>query len=92
MPLTKDIQLSAIAKETDGYTGADLEAVTREAAYFSLREDIASNQVKKKHFTEALKKIKPSVNKSTIDIYKKIEDNYLKSVKAALPTDNTYLG
>jgi transitional endoplasmic reticulum ATPase len=92
MPLTKDINLKEIAKETAGYTGADLEAVVREAAYFALREDLEAKQVRKKHFEEALKKIKPSVNKVTIDLYRKIEENYLKSAKAALPADNTYLG
>ena len=84
--------MKSLAKETIGYTGADLEAVVREAAYFALREDMESKLVKKKHFAEAMKKVKPSVNKSTIDLYKKIEDSYLKSVKAAIPIDNTYLG
>ncbi len=92
MPLAKDVNLKEIAKETLGYTGADLESVVREAAYFALREDINSKQVMKKHFAEALKKVKPSVNKSTIDIYKRIEETYLKSAKAALPVDNSYLG
>jgi transitional endoplasmic reticulum ATPase len=92
MPLAKEVDLKEIAKETAGYTGADLEAVVRESAYFALREDMSSKQVKKKHFTEALKKVKPSVNKSTIDLYKRIESDYLKSAKAAIPIDNTYLG
>ncbi len=84
--------LKEFAKETDGYTGADLEAVTREAAYFALREDLESKTVQKKHFEEALKKIRPSVTKQTIELYKKIESEYLKSAKAALPVDNSYLG
>ena len=88
----KEEFLKEFAKETNGYTGADLEAVVREAAYFALREDITSKQVKKKNFIDALKKVKPSVNKSTIDLYRKIEETYLKSAKAAIPMDNTYLG
>lgn len=92
MPLAKDVDLNEIARETIGYTGADLESVTREAAYFALREDINSKQVEKKHFIDALKKIKPSVTASTIDLYKRIEETYLNSAKAALPIDNTYLG
>jgi transitional endoplasmic reticulum ATPase len=88
----KEEFIKDIAKETDGYTGADLEAVTREAAYFSLREDITAKQVTKKHFSQALGKVKPSINKSTIELYKRIESEYLKSAKAALPMDNTYLG
>jgi transitional endoplasmic reticulum ATPase len=92
MPLAKDVDLKFVAKETVGYTGADLESVVREAAYFALRESIDAKQVTKKHFVEALKKIKPSVTPSTIEMYKKIEENYLKSAKAAIPMDNSYFG
>jgi len=48
--------------------------------------------VKKKHFDEALKKIKPSVTKETINVYKKVEESFLKSAKAAVPIANSYLG
>ena len=92
MPLSKDVKIKDIAKKAVGYTGADLEALVREAAMLALRESIDSKQVKKKHFDEALRKIKPSVNKSTMEIYKKIEDNFLKSAKAVVPIANSYLG
>ncbi len=93
MPLAKGINLADLAKKTNGYTGADLEALTREAAMLALREDMNCKEVKKKHFDEALKKIKPSVTKQTIDVYKKIEESFLKSAKAALPTGgNSYFG
>jgi len=92
MPLAKDVKLKEIAKETDGYTGADLEGVAREAAMLSLREDIASKEVRKKHFDEALLKVKPSVSKIVVDNYKKVEDNYLKRARASLPTAESYLG
>ncbi|MFA5071615.1 MAG: CDC48 family AAA ATPase [Candidatus Pacearchaeota archaeon] len=88
----KENFLKEFAKQTEGYTGADLEAVTREAAYFALRNDINSPNVQKKDFANALQKIRPSVTAQTIDLYKKIESEYLKSAKAALPIDNTYLG
>jgi len=88
----KETFLSDIAKKTPGYTGADLEALVREAAMLSLRESMDAKQVRKKHFDEALKKIKPSVTKSTIEIYKKAEENYLKSAKAAVPIAGSYLG
>jgi transitional endoplasmic reticulum ATPase len=88
----KEDLLVELSKKTEGYTGADLEAVVREAAYFALREDIDSKFVTKKHFEQALEKIKPSVTKSTIEVYKKIEENYLKSAKAALPQEGSYLG
>jgi transitional endoplasmic reticulum ATPase len=92
MPLTKNVNLKEIAKVTIGYTGADLEALTREAAMLALRESIDADQVGKKHFDEAVKKIKPSVTKQTVEIYKRIEENFLKSAKAAVPQESSYLG
>ena len=88
----KESFLKNIAKDTIGYTGADLEALVREAAMISLRRSIDAKQVSKEDFEEALNKVKPSVNPSTIEIYKKIEDNFLRSAKSAVPLENTYLG
>ncbi|MBI2044288.1 CDC48 family AAA ATPase [Candidatus Pacearchaeota archaeon] len=92
MPLSKDVDLDDIAKKAVGYTGADLEALAREAGMLALREDIEAKGVKRKHFEEAFKKIKPSVSKPTIEIYKKLEDNFVKSAKSALPTGGSYFG
>ena len=92
MPLARNINLKDLAKKTSGYTGADLEALSREAAMLALRESPDAKQVTKKHFEEALTKVKPSVTKAAIETYKKIEDNFLKTTKAAIPTASTYLG
>jgi transitional endoplasmic reticulum ATPase len=93
MPIKdKDELVKDFAKRTEGYTGADLESLVRESAMLALRENIESKEVKKKHFEEASRKIKPSVTKSTIEIYKRIEENFLKSAKAAIPESNGYLG
>ena len=88
----KEAFLKDLLEETEGYTGADLESLSREAALLSLRESIEAKFVTRKHFDEALKRVKPSITKSTIEIYKKIEDSFLKSAKAALPEGNSYLG
>ena len=92
MPLAKDVVLGDLAKKTTGFTGADIEAFVREAAMVALRESKETKQVKNKHFNEALKKIKPSVSKPILEVYKKIEDNFLKSTKAAVPLESSYLG
>ena len=92
MPLAKDVNINDFAKKTIGYTGADLEALAREAAMLSLRESLDSKFVKKKHFEEALKKVKPSVSKPTIEIYKRIEENLLKPSKATTTMSGSYLG
>jgi transitional endoplasmic reticulum ATPase len=92
MPLAKDVDINDLAKKTAGYTGADLEALAREAAMLSLRESMDSKFVKKKHFEEALKKVKPSVSKPTIEVYKKIEENLSKPTKAIAHVGGSYLG
>ncbi len=88
----KERFLKEIAKKTIGYTGADLDSVVREAAMFALRESQDAEQIQKKHFDKSLEKVKPSVTGSMIEVYRKIEENYLKSAKAAIPVENTYLG
>lgn len=60
MPL-KDVNLKSIAKRTEGFSGADLAAVCREAGMSALRKDINSKQVTVKDFEDALKEITPSL-------------------------------
>ena len=60
MPL-KDVDLNELVRKTDGYSGADIEGVCREAALIALREDIKSDKVTADEFEKALKKIKPSI-------------------------------
>ncbi len=93
MPIKdKENLIKTFSKLTDGYTGADVESLVREAGMLALRENIESKEVKKKHFEEALKKIKPSVTKNTINVYKKVEEKFLKNAKAAMPQEGSYLG
>ena len=61
MPLDKDINLDELAKITEDYSGADIEAICREAAMTALRRDIASKIVTKENFMSALKEISPSL-------------------------------
>ncbi|MFH0808423.1 MAG: CDC48 family AAA ATPase [archaeon] len=84
MPLDKLVDLEKLSEETEGYTGADIESLTREAAMLALREDIETKKVKKEHFIKAMEKVRPSVSKGDQERYKQIESKYLKSAKAAL--------
>lgn len=61
MPLTKDVDLVELSKRTDGYSGADLEALTREAGMNSLRENTSAKTVEKKHFEKAITAIRPGL-------------------------------
>ncbi|MFN7104971.1 MAG: CDC48 family AAA ATPase [Pyrobaculum sp.] len=68
-PLAKDVDLEEIARRTEGYSGADIELLVREATFLALREDIHSKEVAMRHFEEALKKVRPSVTPDMLKFY-----------------------
>ena len=93
MPLAKDVSLEKLALKMDGYVGADIESFVREAAILALRVDIKATEVSMVHFEEALKKVRASVPKDTLEVYKSIENNYLRNAKAGLPKEAlSYVG
>jgi transitional endoplasmic reticulum ATPase len=59
----KNVKLEDLAKKTEGYVGADIEAVCREAAIFALRESMDAKEITLKHFEKAIEKVPPSVDK-----------------------------
>jgi len=92
MPLARDVDIAELAEKTEGYVGSDIEGMCREAAMLALRKNLDAKHVSRENFEEAMAKIKPSVTKADIEKYKKIEENYLKSAKAALESSANYLG
>ncbi|MBS3055290.1 MAG: CDC48 family AAA ATPase [Candidatus Aenigmarchaeota archaeon] len=70
MPL-KDVDLKKIAAETEGYSGADLESLVREAALDAMRENMKAKEVRKVHFEEGLKRVRGSMTKEVQAHYEK---------------------
>lgn len=70
MPLN-GVDVSWLAEQTEGFVGADLEALCREAAILALRNNMKAKEVIKENFEKALDCVKPSV---TADISKAYED------------------
>ena len=62
MNTDKNINIKEIAKTTDGFSGAEIEAVVREAGMDVLRENISGNEqsllITEKHIKKAIKEIK----------------------------------
>ena len=69
MPLADDVDLEYLAKNTEKYVGADIEAVCREAVMLTLRKDINSEKVKMKQFKEAMKKVKKEENQEMVQYH-----------------------
>ncbi|MBS3054415.1 MAG: CDC48 family AAA ATPase [Candidatus Aenigmarchaeota archaeon] len=89
MPLTKDVSLDKLAKETEGFSGADLEAYVREAAMNAMRKDIDSKEVARKDFEAVFKEMKPSVSE---DMNKYYETMMKKKKQQKMEEDIIYTG
>jgi len=92
MPLAKDVKIDELVKQTDGYVGADIEGVCREAAMLALREDINVKDVKMKYFFDALKKVKPSASKDIEALYHTFSDQFRKTRAEEMKDKPTYYG
>ncbi|UIO98584.1 CDC48 family AAA ATPase [Halobaculum sp. CBA1158] len=87
-PLADDVDLNALARRTEGYVGADIEAVCREASMNASREFIQSVspeevddsvgnvRVTMAHFEDALDEVNPSVTDETRQRYEEIEQRF----------------
>lgn len=85
-PLAADVSVDDLAKETDGYTGADIAAICNEAVMASIREYIATGnpldkkhldklKIQKKHFELAMKNVKP-MTKKMLEKYTNITETF----------------
>lgn len=70
MPLEADVDLEVLTKMTKGYSGADIQALCREAALNALRKSITSKIVSFVDFKEAANKIGPTISPDMETWYK----------------------
>ena len=80
VPLANDVDLDRLAELTEGYTGADLAALVREAALLKLREKLEPGPVEWRHFEQALKKVRPSLTRDDIVRYEQMADRLKKLI------------
>ncbi|MDI6721426.1 MAG: AAA family ATPase, partial [Candidatus Aenigmarchaeota archaeon] len=72
MPVSGDVGIERLAKDTTGFSGADIEGLVREAALSAMRKDINADHVTPKDFAGAMKEIKPSVSEEMNKFYESI--------------------
>ena len=78
MPLASDVNLETLADRTNGYTGADLEDLTRRAGLMALRENINIPEIEMRLFEKALKETRASVTEEMEREYRELAET-LKS-------------
>ncbi len=74
MPLAQDVDLAKLAAMTEGYSGADLESLCREAGLAALRRSPDAEVVTWADFQEALNLVKPSITPQMLKEYEKISE------------------
>ena len=92
-PLAEDVNIEEIAKRTEGYTGADLAAVCNTAVMLAIREHVMANRnpeeakknvkdvkVCRRHFEEALGKVKP-ISQKEMEMYKRISEEFASKMR-----------
>jgi transitional endoplasmic reticulum ATPase len=75
MPIAEDVDLSEIAKQTEYFTGADLQNLCREAALLSLRENFDDRNIRAIHFNNALKTTAPTMSKQLQEHFDNLSQN-----------------
>jgi transitional endoplasmic reticulum ATPase len=96
-PLADDVDLDKLARKTDGYVGADIQAVCREASMAATREfinsvgsedadkSVGNVRVTMDHFEDALDEVKASVDEETKKQYEDIEERFGKEDTSGEP-------
>ncbi|MCL4347558.1 MAG: VCP-like ATPase [Thermoplasmataceae archaeon] len=81
MPLASDVDLKKLANIGEGYVGADLENLVREAGMIAYRKDPNATKVTQADFMDAMNAIKPSVDEEVLKFYNTISSNMGKSMR-----------
>ncbi|KAM7352724.1 ATPase family gene 2 protein homolog A [Cochliomyia hominivorax] len=69
MPIAKDVNILELVRRTEGYSGAEIQAVCHEAALKTLEESFDSPCVEWSQFEYALKTVQPRTNPELLRLY-----------------------
>ncbi|MEM1805924.1 MAG: CDC48 family AAA ATPase [Ignisphaera sp.] len=78
--LAEDVDLIELAKMTEGYSGADIENLVREAVMLALREDIRPRPISYKYFRKAMEQIKPSLTAEGLQAYERVREELTRKM------------
>ena len=88
-PINRNVDVNELVRMTDGYVGADIEAICREASIMALRELITPGMDRERcrelsgnivitmdHFDRALTRIRPTISRGKLQDYEKIAQDF----------------
>lgn len=68
-----NVNIEMLAQQTDGYSGAEIVALCKNAAFLAMRDNLHAAQIDADHFQKSLTIVVPRTNRKTLDIYEKFE-------------------
>ncbi|WP_292466347.1 CDC48 family AAA ATPase [Methanolobus sp.] len=90
-PLAEGVNVRELADITEGYVGADIESICREASMLALREIItpglskeeameraARLKITAEHFLKAKKRVKPTTSRSAMSFYEQAAESFAR--------------
>ena len=89
MPLST-FSMKDILTGMEGFTGADIEAVCREAALIAMRA--GKKKVTKGHFEDAITRVRPTVTPDMLEYYSKMEERLTSGLSNIKRTRDTGYG
>ena len=94
-PLDNNVDLTELARMTDGYVGSDIEAICREASIMALREKITPGMDREEakkikdsifitmdHFDSAMTRVKPTTSSGKLQDYEKLASEFARYATA----------
>jgi transitional endoplasmic reticulum ATPase len=83
VPFEEDVKISHLAEITEGYSGADIEGLVREAVLIRLEKNkFIPSKVKNEDIAQAMEKILPSISEDTALAY----DEFRKKISEFKPS------
>ncbi|KAJ2438360.1 hypothetical protein GGF42_008321 [Coemansia sp. RSA 2424] len=76
MSSCEEEDVEVLAEETEGFSGADLKNLAREAAMLALRQDLDAVQVGMTHYRMAMGVVQPSLKSDLMKYYTRMQAEY----------------
>ncbi|KAF8395748.1 hypothetical protein HHK36_019699 [Tetracentron sinense] len=73
MSCSSDVSISELAQLTEGYTGADISLICREAAIAAIKESRDASEISMEHFKNGIGRVQPSEIQSYQDLSAKFQ-------------------
>lgn len=73
IPIEEDVEIAELVLRTEGYSGAEIEAVCKEAALKALESSFDVEKISMKFFEIALKIVPPRTSRELLKIYEEFE-------------------